>query len=593
LAATGTTRNLILMSGSTLDLGGSAMLTVKGNLTNNTSLTGDGILSMSGTQAQHIAGSGNISNLDINNTSGVSIDTGSLLTVKNVLSISGGTFATADSFILGSDSTATARIAPITASGAFVTGNVRIQQYIPGGRRAFRFWGHPFTGSIALSQIEKYIDVTGAGGATNGFTSTVTNSPSCFRYNPLMGNSSIGYDPGWRPFKSALTTADTNGFHQYQGIRLFIRGQKGQGLWGEVYTPLATTITMVGNINQGALTIPLVKAGSDTTKDYNQIANPYPSPVDIGTIAHNAYTSGQMRGSSIYIWDPYLGGPSGNGNWLCIPVDAGVPFYLQANSSFQIRADHNGATLNFVETDKVANASTNVLRTLPQNISLNIYDVNYNLYDMLHVRFKGEATDQEDNRYDAAKPSTAANLNFYSLSAEGNRLALDSRPYAADKVIPLGISSTVAQDFIIKTDGYAAPADAKVYLHDILLNTYTLLQQGTEYRFSITTDKSTQGDKRFELSLDPATAVAANKALEVTMQPNPATDEVKISFTSGVKGQVGIRMMDLSGVSVYNTDLGLQQNGSVNVPLSNFAAGIYMVELTQGDQKVVQRLVKE
>ena len=338
----------------------------------------------------------------------------------------------------------------------------------------------------------------------------------------------------------------------------------------------------------------MVKGGTltDTTKDYNQISNPYPSPVDIGTIAHNAYTSGQMRGSSIYIWSPYLGGPSGNGNWYVIPVDAGVPYYLQANSSFQIRADHNAAVLNFAETDKVNTGDVNILKQVPQYISLNIYDVDYNLYDMLHLRFKDEATDNEDNKYDAAKPSTPANLNFYSVSAEGHKLALDSRPYEAGKVIPLGISSTVAQDFIIKTDGYAAPTGAKVYLHDILLNTYTLLQQGTEYRFSITTDKSTQGDKRFELSVDPAVA-AANKALEVTMQPNPATDEVKISFTSGVKGQVGIRMIDLSGVSVYNTDLGIQQSGSVNVPLSNLASGIYMVELTQGDQKVVQRLVKE
>jgi len=595
LAASGSasTHNLTIASGAVLNLNSSSTLNVKGNLTNNTSVTGVGTLSMNGTSAQTISGIGSIAKLDINNASGVSVTATSLLTVKNTLSISGGTFATADSFILGSDSVATARIAPITVGGAYITGSVRIQQYVPGGHRAYRFWGHPFTGSIPLSQITKYIDITGTGGAANGFTPTITNLPSCFRYNPLLGNSTMGNDPGWKAFLNTSGVSDTNGFHAYEGIRLFIRGQKGQGLDGLMYTPLATTITMVGTVNQGPLTISLLKKGTDTTKDYNQISNPYPSPVDIGTIAHTAHTTGQMRGSSIYIWDPYLGGPSGSGNWLVVPVDAGVPYYIQANSSFQIRADHNGATLNFIENNKSSSASTEVLRTIPEYISLNIYDVNYNMYDMLYVRFKDEATDNEDNKYDAAKPSSPANLNFYSMSAEGKKLGLDSRPYEAGKVIPLGISSTVAQDFIIKTDGYAAPAGAKVYLHDILLNTYTLLQQGTEYRFSITTDKSTQGDRRFELSVDPTAAVAANKALEVTMQPNPATDEVKISFTSGKKDNVNIRMMDLSGVSVYNTSLGLQQSGSVNVPLSNLASGIYMVELTQGDQKVVQRLVKE
>jgi hypothetical protein len=69
--------------------------------------------------------------------------------------------------------------------------------------------------------------------------------------------------------------------------------------------------------------------------------------------------------------------------------------------------------------------------------------------------------------------------------------------------------------------------------------------------------------------------------------------DVKISFTSGKKEQVIVRVIDISGVSIYNKDLGEQQNGTISVPLSTFAAGIYMVELTQGDQKVTQRLVKE
>jgi len=39
--------------------------------------------------------------------------------------------------------------------------------------------------------------------------------------------------------------------------------------------------------------------------------------------------------------------------------------------------------------------------------------------------------------------------------------------------------------------------------------------------------------------------------------------------------------------------MGVQQNGKVIVPITNLAAGIYMVELTSGSQKVVQRLIKE
>ncbi len=77
------------------------------------------------------------------------------------------------------------------------------------------------------------------------------------------------------------------------------------------------------------------------------------------------------------------------------------------------------------------------------------------------------------------------------------------------------------------------------------------------------------------------------------MPPNPATDDEKISFTPGRKEKITVHVMDITGVSIYTQDLGEQQNGTVSVPLSSFAAGIYMVELTQGQQKVTQRLVKE
>ena len=51
--------------------------------------------------------------------------------------------------------------------------------------------------------------------------------------------------------------------------------------------------------------------------------------------------------------------------------------------------------------------------------------------------------------------------------------------------------------------------------------------------------------------------------------------------------------MDMSGVNVYGENLGVQQKGTVTVPLNKLASGIYMVELTSGNRKVVQRLIKE
>jgi hypothetical protein len=507
-----------------------------------------------------------------------------------MLTVTSGTLATSDSVVFYSDTFGTARLAPLPGSGAAVSGNVKVMQWIASGRRAYRFFAHPFSNNIGLDQVENYIDVTGAGGSTNGFTTTASNAASAFRYNPLVGNSAAASDPGWRAFTSAYAIADSNKLHKYQGIRLFFRGAKGEGLGYLPYTPSSTTVAQWGILNQGSQAVTLAK-GTSANQDYNMVGNPYASPTDIGTVIFNAKIAGAITGTAYYIWNPYLGSV-GQFQAVSIPTSGATPYFLQANSCFQVRAAYNGATLNFAESNKGATPTTNVLKASPDYVALAVYDGNYHPWDMLNVKFNDDATNNEDANYDATKPNGPADFNFYSLSADGKKLAIDGRPYAAETAVPLGIQSNVAQDFIIKAENVAVPAGGKVYLHDKLLKQYVLLQQGTEYRFTISTDKTTQGDARFELSMEPA-KVVSNKGLQVTMTPNPATDEVTIGFTSGKADEVSVRVLDLSGVSVYNQNLGIKQNGNVSVQLSSFASGVYMVELTSGDQKVVQRLIKE
>ena len=213
---------------------------------------------------------------------------------------------------------------------------------------------------------------------------------------------------------------------------------------------------------------------------------------------------------------------------------------------------------------------------------------------MVNVKFDDAATDKEDAKYDGAKPSSPAALNFYSLSSDNVKLSIDARPYADGKVIPLGIKSSYAQTFIMKADNFAAPQGGQVYLVDNYLNTSTLLQQGEEYKFTITTDSASQGNKRFELRMGDATTAAAinGNKLDVKMIPNPATDEVTVSYQAQQTGKVSLRLMNVAGTTVLEQDLGNNQSGSAKVNLEHLADGVYMVEITCGGQKIVQRLIK-
>ncbi len=587
----GYAKSLTIASGATVTLGSGAALSVVGDLTDNGTVTGTGTLTMNGTTAQAITGTMSIQNLDINNTSGVSVGTASQVNIKSTLSVTSGTFSTGDSVVLTADSTMTARVATLP-SGSSITGNVRVMAYFGSGRRAYRFWSQPFNTDIPLSQLENYIDITGPGGSTNGFTTTGANAPSAYRYYTYGGNSNLASDPGWRQFASALGTPDSNLLKRFMGIRVFYRGAKGEGLGYPPYTVIsATSAGQWGPLNQGDVNITLAKGSANPYQMYNMIGNPYASPVDIGTVVYNAKAAGNINGTAFYVWNPYLG-TAGQFVPVTIGTGSASPYYLPACNAFQVKAQVDASQLNFHETNKSATASATLLKALPDNISLFVYDANYHPYDMTHVKFDERATTGTDNDYDATKAvGGASDVYFYSLSTDNEKMAIDARPFKANGTVPLGFHSDYTQEYIIKAEGVVVPNSEKVYLHDKFLQQYVLLAPGTEYRFNVTDDSKSQGENRFELSMSPA-GVGTN-GLQVTVTPNPTTDDVKIGFTAGKKNNVSIRVTDLTGVSVYSKDLGAVQNGTVTVPMTNFASGVYMVELISGNDKVTQKLIKE
>ena len=578
-------KNLTIASGATLTINSGATLDVKGNLTNNGSVNGTGTINLTGGSVQQLIGSGAIYNLNLNNNAGAAINSGDSLKIKGTLTLSSGTFTTNNGLVLASDTSGTGRIGTIT--GGSVTGSVTVQQYITGGRRAYRFWGHPFSTYIPLSQIQKYVDITGTGGSVNGFTTTTSNAPSCYWYNTWYGNSSLGSDPGWRAFTSTGAAIDTNKFKPYEGVRLYIRGGKGQGLDGNTYTASPVTINMNGTVNTGNISETMrVSALSD----YNLLSNPYPSPVDIGTVINNAKTAGKVTGAAFYVWNPYIGT---SGAFQSIPISSS-PYYIEANTSFEVCAAADSAQLSFTESNKSSNISTVLLRSREEYLSLQVYDASYHPWDMLYVNFDENATDGHDKSADATKPSNP-DLNFYSFASDNTKLSIDSRPYQAGKVIPLGFTANYAQEYIIKAESLVAPEDGQVYLHDKYLDKSVLLQQGTEYHFAITADSATQGNKRFELRMgESADSNATAKAsMNVQMTPNPASEEVTITYQAATAGRVSVNIMNLSGVTVLSQDLGLQSNGQAKFALDQLASGIYLMEFTSGNDKIVKRLVKE
>jgi hypothetical protein len=461
---------------------------VEGDFNNSGTVKGTGDIIFSGSTTQTVTGNGIVNNVTLDNSNGATISTGHFMNVTGTYTPVAGTLTTNSGLVLKSDENITARISEGSAAGNYISGNVIVERYIPGGRRVFRFLGHPFTSAIALNQFQDDMDVTGQGGSANGFTATSTNNPSAFYYDPARGNGSTVKDPGW----IGHTSANTNAWERYAGLYILIRGTKGQGLNGLPYTPNAVTIDWSGEINQGTQTIALTRGDSS---DYVFISNPYPSQVDMSQI-----TRGSSIGENFWAWDPN-GGTKG----IYISNPFNLAYILPQYSSFFTTTSANtNNTITFYESGKTGNTSQSLFKTTATSYisELLVQDSANVMWDRLLLLADNTAKDGKDTR-DAVKFMNAE-VNFYSLTPANDSCAIDARPYVNGKVIPLGFTTSLKKNFSIKAKQVNMPTGTDLYLHDKYLSKLIKLDNGTTYNFTVTNDTLSKGQKRFALNMAPA-----------------------------------------------------------------------------------------
>jgi len=224
-----------------------------------------------------------------------------------------------------------------------------------------------------------------------------------------------------------------------------------------------------------------------------------------------------------------------------------------------------------------------------------LYDTANHSWDMLYLHFMDSAKATASDKYDGAKVGNP-DFDFFTNTPDGHRLSVDARNFVPGSVIPLGIVTDMPQTYKIKVEDFEIPAGTELFLHDKYLGIYQELSLGNEYIFTISSDTLSQGENRLELALagdvTTSTNTTANNGIKVTMTPNPATEDVLVSYAFGSNDVKELRLVDVSGVSVVKMNLGKQASGNVKIPLSRLASGLYLVEIESGNKVVTQRLIK-
>jgi hypothetical protein len=513
-------------------------------------------------------------------------------TLKIVSSNSSGTICLGDSatlntlgnLILSAYEKGSATISTMGKNASLI-GSVEVQKYIPPGKRNFRFLSHPFANPISLNQLTSDIDITGNGGSSNGFTNTSTNNPSAFWYNPLLGNQNQN-ELGWTAFTNT-NGLDKNAWNPKQGIRINLRGSKGEGLNGQSYKPSPIFLHLKDSLNCGDQIVTLTKNAQND--GYNLIGNPFASEIDISKLQ-----LGQNIVPNFYLWDPYLGT---KGGYTCYPFSNNISLPSFAAFFAQTIDSSIGNQILFPESCKVNNSQFLRVLGTPEK-SMNqlefIVEADSIVWDRAIFVFKTNASDSVDF-YDAKKLLNP-DFSLFSWSAEKVKLCIDTRSSLHPTRIPVGLYSSVFKTFQLTISQVPKISGFEFYLIDKLAERKLLLTPGLSYSFQVDSLPQLIDSCRFEIQMISKKITSFNSSelskLSCQIFPNPTNHQLSLTIQTSKLLPVSITVSNTLGQIVLHKILASAHQVQDSILIDGWADGMYFIQVSNNEETIVQKIIK-
>lgn len=598
---TGTAFNLNIASGASVTVNQTGVIQIAGDVNKAGTFTAvDGSVSFIGTTGAQIIPANTfatnfIKNLTVNNTSGVTL--AGELSLAGILTPAAGTFTTGNQLTLKSNAVTTAIIAPVTGS---ISGQMTIERYIP-SKRAYRFITSATDGGTIRSEWQENgsqvpgwgTDITGTGGATNGFDPSGSNNSSMFTYL----NNNTGTANSW------IATANTN-TSLVAGVpyRLMVRGDRTVNQFLNDSPSTVTTLRTHGTVKTGNVVYSNL---TTNPKRYVFVGNPYQAPVNIVDVLS---ASTGFNKNFYQTWDPTI---STRGAYVTVVTDGsnigkntvtgsvanqfvqpGQAFFLQTNAATQ--------TLTFAESNKALSTETRMIYSDAQSA-----DMRFTLYEDTAMVQTGIPADgfmvsfneSYDNEVDAMDAIKIGNLDENAgLLNSGKTLSYESRnlPTVSD-VIPLFHNQYRGTNYTYKVQ-VSGLNEVNAYLLDKYNNTRTLLENDaiTNVSFSVNlTEAASIATNRFDIvfstNLGNEESAFSNA---VKIYPNPITEnQFFIQLPTQQGESLSVKLVNLLGQEVYSKTLNTTDGIARIQPEIPLQTGIYLVNISDGINTATKKLI--
>jgi hypothetical protein len=374
----------------------------------------------------------------------------------------------------------------------------------------------------------------------------------------------------------ALTNAN-NTLIAGKGYRTYIRGDRSNAgvLNNSITTQSAVTITSLGTINQGTITLPTTYNGAGTDNGWNLVGNPYPSTIDWGSTT--GWTKTNIS-SNIYIYNP-----SSNtyGSYDGLTGTNDVTRYISSGQGFFIRTTGASPILSCTESVKSVNAGAALFKTENAN-TLRIKLVkDINNYDETVIRFY-EGKENGFSETDDVRKFMNSTVNVFSTLGDSQNLAVNylNPNSLKNSIIKLSAVANELGNYQLNFSGINSFLSTPyITLKDNYINTKIDLKAKETYSFDITNDINSIKDGRFEISFTeyPSSTIEnLSKEISINTYPNPVNDLLNINISNSEQKNFTFTIYNTTGIEIYKGKL-TNNNNQVNI--ENWNSGVYIIKI--------------
>lgn len=464
---------------------------------------------------------------------------------------------------------------------------VTVQRYISGSKR-YRFLSSPVntTGTIYDNLQEGGDDslvgfgthITGAGGSANGFDDTATNQPSMFGY---------GGDPAdWFAVTSTDGPSDQLGVGD--AYRIFVRGDRQYDLTQTTDPNRPTVLQMTGTVHSGDFQISDLPAAAG---DYYFLGNPFQAPYDLAAALSNQsggvpVDADGIAPTAFYAWDSQQGSL---GSYVTYDISTG----LTNVSSSPVNGVLQPGQAVFVESSGLSTNAT----LKPSDIDLTQGQIDVfsaTEFNSLYVSLSHRGIRQDETLILLDAEGLGKNSLKFQNPGDNIAARLNGKMFSIIKTdspsenfyVPLAISTRHDRELTLDFSAFTLPEGLEAYLMDLETGEEHPIDHERRTSIPIQVQESSSGNDQFVIIMK--NSMLDNNPL-FTVYPNPVSEgQLFLSLPDSMKN-ASISMTNILGQNVeakaLNTENGMRLN------LEDFASGVYFLNVIDGENSIVKKIV--